>query len=538
MYTIDTNTDFQNGATLVVKIPKNDIDVKAFRTILGDTPDFIVPFKYRIIENEFELTYKIGHRNKLSYLSGFRTNDEYRNLWLDVVNPLMECDDWFMKPYSFMFDYDYLYFDKDTNKVQYIYIPSCVDISSIEYLKRMMKQIAKHNSIDDLELANKVIWGIEDFNPIEFVKMIKGNKVKSKTHDKHRPVVDKNKSDNMASNIVHNMQEAKNNIQKAMNVRNQVDRISSANKNLGSKSMDVDNINLVPPAIDIPAMSNMVRKDSNDSSNRNMSRGDDIVINLDGNKKKSNKKSKNSAKKSIFGLGGKKEKASKKKEKAKNNKKDSLASIFSWKKNEPENSNYSNHSNHSVNSVNEIMQGAAQRDSMINCGHVDLFKVEHKYREEQNRNIPYSSDNYHGNGYSASPSSPSPSAPSLDSDDGSTQLDGDDDNGTKLRYVGMGNYPRTIEVRIEVGQNFSIGRFDVSVGRKQSSFEFDKKTKAVSRRHAVIERNANGYVIVDLSSSAGTFVNGEKIVSNVAMPLHNGTRVSFGYAGADYIWEA
>lgn len=87
------------------------------------------------------------------------------------------------------------------------------------------------------------------------------------------------------------------------------------------------------------------------------------------------------------------------------------------------------------------------------------------------------------------------------------------------------------------GDVFTIGRFDVSVGRKQSNFEFDPKTKAVSRRHAAIERDGEGgYVIVDLSSRAGTFVNGERLVANVPKKLENGDKVSFGTGGADYIW--
>ena len=91
---------------------------------------------------------------------------------------------------------------------------------------------------------------------------------------------------------------------------------------------------------------------------------------------------------------------------------------------------------------------------------------------------------------------------------------------------------------IEPGQNFTIGRFDVTVGHRQSDFEFDKRTKAVSRHHAAIERDISGrYSVVDLASSAGTFVNGERLSPNVPRILERGVRVSFGTGGADYIWE-
>jgi len=109
------------------------------------------------------------------------------------------------------------------------------------------------------------------------------------------------------------------------------------------------------------------------------------------------------------------------------------------------------------------------------------------------------------------------------------------ESGFKL--VGSVLLPPFIDVRIENGEVFTVGRFDAAVGKQQSNFEFEKKTKAVSRRHAAIERDATGYSIVDLTSSAGTFVNGQKLPPNTPCQLGNGCRVSFGNAGADYIWE-
>ena len=107
-----------------------------------------------------------------------------------------------------------------------------------------------------------------------------------------------------------------------------------------------------------------------------------------------------------------------------------------------------------------------------------------------------------------------------------------------LRYIGYAQLPPMIQIAIEEGEMFTIGRFDAAVGKRQSNFEFEKKTKAVSRRHAVIERDCEGYKILDLSSSAGTFVNNKKLPPNTPHGLEKGCRVSFGNSGADYVWEA
>jgi len=111
-------------------------------------------------------------------------------------------------------------------------------------------------------------------------------------------------------------------------------------------------------------------------------------------------------------------------------------------------------------------------------------------------------------------------------------------DGSGFRYIGRANLPPFIQILIDRGQIFTIGRFDAAIGKKQSNFEFDKKTKAVSRRHAAIERDNDGYKIIDLSSSAGTLVNDKKLNPNTPHRLETGNRVSFGNSGADYVWEA
>jgi len=123
-------------------------------------------------------------------------------------------------------------------------------------------------------------------------------------------------------------------------------------------------------------------------------------------------------------------------------------------------------------------------------------------------------------------------------DDGATQIDlRESVGGPRLRYVGNSNHPGLIQVPAAAGAIFTIGRFDPSAGPGQSTFEFSRDTKAVSRRHAVIERNAEGFIITDMNSSAGTFINGQKIPPNTPCRLERGCRVSFGYSGADYLWE-
>ena len=109
----------------------------------------------------------------------------------------------------------------------------------------------------------------------------------------------------------------------------------------------------------------------------------------------------------------------------------------------------------------------------------------------------------------------------------------------KLRLAGVHslyNLPDVIKIRFQ-GKPFVIGRFDVSIGHKKCDFEFPKETKAVSRSHASIEQTDREYVIKDLNSSVGTFINGNKINPGEQYPIKHGDLISFGNAGAEYVFE-
>lgn len=129
------------------------------------------------------------------------------------------------------------------------------------------------------------------------------------------------------------------------------------------------------------------------------------------------------------------------------------------------------------------------------------------------------------------------SQPILDDESGATQETRALLGTAGLRCIGRFDFPQIIDIDIVEGDIFTIGRYDAGIGKKQSSFEFEANTKAVSRRHAAIEYNGENYTIIDLSSSAGTFIDDKKLPPNTPTDLKPGCRVSFGNMGADYVWE-
>ena len=454
MYDIQSKSDFQTGATLTVKIPEEDLDKKAFYTILYEQPPFVLPLRHRFIDGQIEFTYQIGNRSKLAYVSGNRSPGEYVDLWFSLLQPLINCGNWFMAPYSFVLDAEHLYFDKNAKTFSYVYIPSKRACSDSSALKTMVTEIAKHNHVTDVSLENKVVWSLHDFNPSAFLQMI-------------RPY----KSGGAAS--------------QGSGAGGQWSGDGGAGAPPSPPPAPAYQPIQhqppppppppSPPPAPAPPMPDAVRRPGEIS----------IDFPPPGKKQKESKQKEEKQKGGMFGSKKEKEPKPKPEPKVKDNAK--------GKKNAPR---------------QEIIQGAAAMPAPMAPGPAHDQYAYPVYPQAHQ-------------GYA----------------DDATQLDEYKAGGARLRYVGNGDHPRSIEVDVPPGALFTIGRFDASVGMKQSSFEFDPRTKAVSRRHAAIERNANGYFLVDFDSSGGTFINGQKLPPNAPFKLEHGARVSFGQSGADYIWE-
>lgn len=435
MYEIKSKSDLQAGTTLIVRIPEEDLDKKALYTILAEQPGFVLPFRHRAIDGQIEFTYQIGNRSKLAYLSGSRNPVDYADLWFGLLQPLLDCGDWFMSPYSFVLEAEYLYCDKNGKSISYVYIPSKQACSDYDTLKSMVTDVANKNQATDRNLEIKALRAIQEFNPIEFLKMVNPYKA------------------------------------------NVPEDEPSAPKQIPVQSAPAPNHQPIQPIQPTPRqpLPNIADEPKSEiqklpASPQNNS--DDFAINFP-----------------PAGKTPKEIKAEKpKKEKTQPKPKDKNGF---WGKKEPQQI--------------EIIRGAGANP--LNPAH------------EQPMN---------DNGFDT---------PTEEDYSGKTEIESEETDAPKFRYVGNGSHPRVIEVIIEENGIFTVGRFDVSLGFKQSDFEFEKKTKAVSRRHAVVERDMDGYKLIDLNSQAGTFINGQKLRPNIAAKLERGCRVSFGYSGADYVWE-
>lgn len=434
-YQIESKNDM-SGLKLVIRFPEKDLDTKALYTIQADQPEFLVPFRFLCVNGEVECTYQLENRGKLLYHCAKRSPGELTDFWGRVLQPLLDCGDWFLKPFSFVLELQYLYMDKDGKTISYLYIPSKEDCSSLEDLRGLAVDLAQKNPSIDAELEVKVLRAImQDFQPNVFLQMLRKNQPALLDKTLSAPVVPPPPPPRPGP----------------------APTAQPAPKASEPATPKAEDIALAPkPVVDDGG----------------------IHIDLSGARKPEKPKK---------GLFRRKEKPEKKKEKKE-------GGLFGKKKEpakEPE-------------KEKGILLGAAA-EAPVNIHavtNVTVFSAEEE-------------------------------------DDGVTVLDVSNGSmGCRFRLVGISGLPREIPVALDLGGVFTIGRFDVTVGHRQSDFEFESKTKEVSRRHAAVECLPDGgYTIVDLNSSAGTYVDGERLNPNVARRLSSGSRVAFGTAGAEYIWE-
>lgn len=173
-YEVQNRNDFGAGALLVARIDESDLDKKALRTIQSERPEFILPFNCRSIDGQIEFVYQLGSREKMKNQSGVFKSAEYAAMWVGLLNPLLECEDWFMKPYSFVLDAEYLYFDRQKNTVCYLYIPSADDCCDNNALKEMAGDLSRQITVDDAGLELTVLRAImKDFSPTELLQNLK-----------------------------------------------------------------------------------------------------------------------------------------------------------------------------------------------------------------------------------------------------------------------------------------------------------------------------------------------------------------------------
>jgi len=670
-YEINCKSDSLTGAALVVKIPENELDKKALYTIQADKPEFILPFRSRSVDGSIEFVYQIGLNNKLLYLTGSRRPKEYAELWSSLLSPLLDCGDWFMKPYSFVLSAKFLYFDKNKKTASYVYIPTVGDSSDYGDLREMAAEVSKIISVADPNLENMALRAVmKDFDPQGFLNMLRtyveGTARAMAAYGAPAGFDAAGAADRMGPTA----QPGRDTPGAATHIRPPAHRPEELAANplaqplvAGGREASAAPLAARLPSQperdgageQVPAIGDVLIDIPDKGASKKKSKGKDKKTkekpqkNKDKDDKSKDKddKSKDKDEKSKENGKGKGKEGKSKGDKMIAEAKDrsDQRGFFGKKKSAKASDSPTAPVGYGAPAAAQYgayppapmghgaPAGAAQygayppapmgRTAPANAAQYGAYPPAQMGRAAppaiaqygayppapmgraappaiaqygayppapMGRATPAPVSQYlayppapmdrttrdliaqylayasapasrgapaPGTHYPAYPparamcasavappgtqaaeppghdASGAPCADPRDDTQSITVAEGE----ARLRYIGRGHLPPAIGIQIEEGEIFTIGRYDAAVGGQQSNFEFDRTTKAVSRRHAVIERDAEGYKIIDLASSAGTFLNGQKLTPNTPSSLEQGCHVSFGNCGADYVWE-
>lgn len=97
------------------------------------------------------------------------------------------------------------------------------------------------------------------------------------------------------------------------------------------------------------------------------------------------------------------------------------------------------------------------------------------------------------------------------------------DKGTTI----LGDDTKIILTRQD-GEEFKLSTFPVCLGKGSAADCIMEGDESMSRQHACIHENGDGYVIEDMNSTNKTYLNGDPLEAEELVVLNNGDEVKMG----------
>jgi hypothetical protein len=109
-----------------LKVTCNDsekIDMIAVNVIKNDNPPFLLPMKSISVNNTMQLRYAMGNQMALAYSKLIFKKEEFLQFYQNLITPLVQCCDWMLDYHYFCVDMGYVYLDKNSFDIFYMYLP-------------------------------------------------------------------------------------------------------------------------------------------------------------------------------------------------------------------------------------------------------------------------------------------------------------------------------------------------------------------------------------------------------------------------------
>jgi len=131
---------------LNIRLDSEDrLDEIAVKVIQKDCPDFLIPFRIVSVNEETSLKYKLINTVALEYAEMTLPKALFVQFYLNLLEPFIKGKDWFLDCHNLCVDTRYVYVDKHTYNVFYLYVPvrsfSSTDQEILDFFKNVFINI-------------------------------------------------------------------------------------------------------------------------------------------------------------------------------------------------------------------------------------------------------------------------------------------------------------------------------------------------------------------------------------------------------------
>lgn len=109
-----------------LNVPLDDsveLDEIAVKVLIEECPDFLIPFRVMSHDGMEFLKYRLLNSVALKYCNLRLSSSAFTQMYLSLLRPFLEGKDWFLNYHNLCIDKSYVYLSKDLTTVSYIYIP-------------------------------------------------------------------------------------------------------------------------------------------------------------------------------------------------------------------------------------------------------------------------------------------------------------------------------------------------------------------------------------------------------------------------------
>lgn len=453
------------------------IDEIAINVLMQDCPDFALPIRKYEVDNIIKLRYELVGGIRLSYCPAQMKKMEFIKLLSGLLYPFKFCMDWFLDYHYIYLDKNYIFTSRDFSSVRYIYIPVDTHANSDADIKSFFSDIVLWAElVDDPGYTMNLLRLIRDPNSnllslMEYIQQGQADTAKMPEHSqkKEQKIKESVSFSNIQSKIEEELEKKSALIDEFFK-----EDIPTPKKKIADRKI-LDRKLTEKKTVE-PIVAESVKKDEEFGMDSAMN---NILAGLGGEVEEKKKEKKNRSPKEkkqggLFGgiLGGGK-------------KVDNINPIDLLNKstNVP-NNDISN--NHLQRTMPKEMMKTPKADYVPNMMQTDNNRMMDDCTVIEEEHM-------------------------------------DDPNNLFLSLTeGAIGYECPQLIKLNFANGFvTIGRRDKN-GMAQTTYGFDSSLSFISRMHFRIEKTSSGYSIIDTDSKGGTFLNGQRLMANIAYPMNVG----------------